>query len=380
MTTQVTPTATVTGKKRAYEKLIDCDVHPEVNDKFSALLEYMPKYWQDRMAYMANKSLVGFYGGSQTTGRVPHPRGNDLSMRVDEIPPGGGPLASDPEFLKEVLLDKYGIDTALLIALEPAANAVGSCEEEHSATLVSAWNRYMLDHWMVDERFRYALVVSPLDPALAAEEIRLHGKNPKVAAVYLPLWGIRMGNRRYNPIYEAAVENGLPIMTHPGVGEGNLDRCATYAGGLPESHFEKYSDLQQIAQANLTSLIAKGTFSKYPDLRVLFIEYGFAWVPSHLWRMDKAWRELRNEIPWVKKWPREYVHDNVKFSTQAFPEPEHPEELVEMFERYLSDSLMFATDYPHWDFDRPASVFSTLSEEKKRKLFYENAASVLRLQ
>ncbi len=357
MTTQVTPTATVTRKKRAYEKLIDCDVHPEVNDKFSALLEYMPKYWQDRMAYMANKSLVGFYGGSQTTGRVPHPRGNDLSMRVDEIPPGGGPLASDPEFLKEVLLDKYGIDTALLIALEPAANAVGSCEEEHSATLVSAWNRYMLDHWMVDERFRYALVVSPLDPALAAEEIRLHGKNPKVAAVYLPLWGIRMGNRRYNPIYEAAVENGLPIMTHPGVGEGNLDRCATYAGGLPESHFEKYSDLQQIAQANLTSLIAKGTFSKYPDLRVLFIEYGFAWVPS-----------------------REYVHDNVKFSTQAFPEPEHPEELVEMFERYLSDSLMFATDYPHWDFDRPASVFSTLSEENKRKLFYENAASVLRLQ
>jgi predicted TIM-barrel fold metal-dependent hydrolase len=50
-----------------------------------------------------------------------------------------------------------------------------------------------------------------------------------------------------------------------------------------------------------------------------------------------------------------------------------------MIENYFIDTLMFATDYPHWDSDFPDKVLKTLSDETRQKVFYDNARSVLRL-
>ena len=44
------------------------------------------------------------------------------------------------------------------------------------------------------------------------------------------------------------------------------------------------------------------------------------------------------------------------------------------------DRILFATDYPHWDFDDPRHAFPCrLSEAEKRAIFRGNAESIYKL-
>ena len=45
---------------------------------------------------------------------------------------------------------------------------------------------------------------------------------------------------------------------------------------------------------------------------VALLESGFTWLPAHLWRFDKEWRNLRRLVPWVKRPPSEYVREHVR--------------------------------------------------------------------
>ena len=39
-------------------------------------------------------------------------------------------------------------------------------------------------------------------------------------------------------------------------------------------------------------------------------------------------------------------------------------------------TLMFASDYPHWDFDNPRHVFQEAPEDLRRRIFFENASEI----
>jgi predicted TIM-barrel fold metal-dependent hydrolase len=63
-------------------------------------------------------------------------------------------------------------------------------------------------------------------------------------------------------------------------------------------------------------------------------------------------------------------------------EPDRPEQFVELLEQgNLYDRLMFATDYPHWDFDAPSDALPKvkLPDGFEQKLFFENALNFYRL-
>jgi predicted TIM-barrel fold metal-dependent hydrolase len=101
-------------------------------------------------------------------------------------------------------------------------------------------------------------------------------------------------------------------------------------------------------QSQLTSLVAEGTFDRFPGLRVALIESGFAWLPAFLWRFDKGWRGLRREVPWTKRPPSEYVSEHVKVALQPVDGPGDPGQLSAVLDQLGSeDMLMFSSDYPH---------------------------------
>ncbi len=107
------------------------------------------------------------------------------------------------------------------------------------------------------------------------------------------------------------------------------------------------------------------------------IEAGFAWAPSLLWRLDKHWSRMRAETPHLTRPPSEYARENIWWTTQPMEEPERHRHLLDVIGWLGWDRLLFATDYPHWDFDSPAEVLPNGGTQAQRHgLFRGNAAAL----
>jgi predicted TIM-barrel fold metal-dependent hydrolase len=129
----------------------------------------------------------------------------------------------------------------------------------------------------------------------------------------------------------------------------------------------------QIGEAYLASLMFTGTLAKFPALKFVFAEFGFAWALPHIWRMDTMWKAIRVETPWVKRWPSEYVHEQIRFTTQPLDEPRTKGDLEKLIEMLGPEVLLFSTDYPHWDGDAPDQVLRGLPDAAREQIFSTNA-------
>jgi predicted TIM-barrel fold metal-dependent hydrolase len=140
--------------------------------------------------------------------------------------------------------------------------------------------------------------------------------------------------------------------------------------------------MAQAFQSQVISLVYEGIFERFPDLRVVLMEGGFAWLPSLMWRLDKHWKRLREEVPFLKRPPSEYIRKHMWATTQPMEEPTNPKHLLQVIEHLGSDDmLMFSTDYPHWDYDNPDRAFPVrLPDALKRKIFSENARALYRFE
>ena len=103
----------------------------------------------------------------------------------------------------------------------------------------------------------------------------------------------------------------------------------------------------------VSSMVLEGVFAHAPALRVVLIEAGFAWLPSLAWRLDRAWARLRAETPAVDRPPSAIIRDHFWLTTQPMEEPDEAGHLRDTIEWIGWDRLLFATDYPHWDYDDP---------------------------
>jgi predicted TIM-barrel fold metal-dependent hydrolase len=348
-------------------KIIDADVHPWINGDIEGLLPYLSTSWQ--------KHFDGRL-------RLPdHPLRPPLaqatSIRLDAKPPSGGVAGSDPRFVQEDLLDRYNIEHAILSSIQ-AGKLVSLPNPNEAIALARAFNDYFLNEWLtVDSRYKLSMVVAAHDPLEAAKEIRRIGSEKGVVAVFLPLMNILMGNRHYYPIYEAAEECGLPILIHPTGTEGGFPTSVAFAGGNPSTYIERHTVFPEIAMSSLVSMVLEGVFVRFPKLKVLAAEFGFSWVPHVLWRLDQNWKQFRREVPWIQKEPSQYVLDHVRFTSQPVEEPEKSKYLLQIFEMiHAEKTLLFSTDYPHWDNDFPDTTFTNLPEPLKQRIFYDNAAEL----
>jgi predicted TIM-barrel fold metal-dependent hydrolase len=143
---------------------------------------------------------------------------------------------------------------------------------------------------------------------------------------------------------------------------------------------EEMTEHATCAQAMVTSFIMEGVFERYPTLKVVLLESGFAWLPSLGWRLDKLWKRLKDEVPHLKRAPSEYLREHFWVSTQPMEEPEEPDHLMEMMAWIGFDRIMFASDYPHWDFDDPfLALPPSLDERQRTQIYSANAHAFYRL-
>jgi predicted TIM-barrel fold metal-dependent hydrolase len=254
--------------------------------------------------------------------------------------------------MKDKHLDHHGIDYAILTGDE-AMEASTIANPFYAHALVRAYNDWQIDEWLArDPRLKGSIMIAPQAPEQAAEEIRRLGHRSDVVQVLASHGAERpYGHPFYHPIYAACAEVGLPFAIHLG-GQGGINANAIAAG--PTRYFwETHALLPQSAMTHLASMIAEGVFERWPQLYFVVIECGVSWVAPMLWRLDADYRALRKETPWLKMLPSEYFRRNVRFTTQPLEQPatgvKHLWNTLEAM--HGQETLMFASDYPHWDYD-----------------------------
>jgi predicted TIM-barrel fold metal-dependent hydrolase len=242
-----------------------------------------------------------------------------------------------------------------------------------AAAMAAALNDWLIAEWLDKEpRLRASLVVPVRVPELAAREIDRVGAHPGFVQVLLPVRSeAPYGNRRYLPIFEAAVRNDLVVSLQFGGAPANPPTGA----GWPSYYIEEYVGMAQVFQTQILSLIVEGVFDRFGDLRMALVESGWTWLPSLMWRIDKDWKGLRREVPWNTQVPSAYIRDRMRFSLQPMDGPEDPDTLQQIIAQLGSDDLlMFSTDYPHWHFDGPEEALPVgLSPTLRRKILRDNA-------
>jgi predicted TIM-barrel fold metal-dependent hydrolase len=300
-----------------------------------------------------------------------YPRARNAGMRADSWPDPPGVPGSDPDLARTQLLDEWDVDFGILNCLNGQ-----DCfdRRELAGELNRAVNDWLVEEWMdADERCRGAIAVPHDYPDLAVAEIERRAGDERFVQVILPASTQEpLGSRKYWPIYEAAAAHGLPVAIHSGGYDPHV------GAGWPSFYIEEHQGFSTVVQRQLVSLVCGGAFEAVPELRIVLTEGGVAWSVALGWALDEAWTVWHDEVPELRRPPSEYVAEHVWFTTQPIEEPDDPADFVDTVEHGgLAGRLLFATDYPHWDFDAPSQALPrALAKDVRAAIFAGNACEL----
>jgi predicted TIM-barrel fold metal-dependent hydrolase len=345
--------------KLPIEGAIDCDLHPGP-PSVRALLPYLDGFWRDQIA---NRHID----------RMPftltsYPPGSPFSARPDWRPASGAP-AGDLDTIRRELLDPFALRYAICNVLH---GAIALFNEDMSAALCAAVNDWVA-HELLDRepRLRAAILVPPQNAELAVKEIERVAPDRRFVQVLLLAMGETPLGRRLNwPIYAAAEKHGLAVAIHA----GSSYRVAPTYAGWPAHRVEDYVAQSTAFETQLLSLVAEGVFQKFPGLKVVMSEAGFAWLPNWFWRAGKTWRGVRPEVPWVDRAPAEIVSEHVRFTLQPVDTPAGDPAILQRTLEHIGCNrlLLFSTDYPHWHFEGEDALPDGLDADTIRKMLIDN--------
>lgn len=337
---------------------IDCDIHAVVPTT-RALLPYFEPYWRE---HVQRRGLER--DSFETTN---YPANAPINKRPDWALPNA--LAgSSLEALQSHVLNRFQVRNGILTVIHGAQMIFS---EDLSLAFCRAINEWMKAEWLdKDDRLRASIVVPPHSAELAAEEIeRLAPDHRFVQVLLLAMAEIPLGRRQNWAIYRAAEKHGLPV----GIHAGSTYRHPPSAGGWGSLYLEDYVSQAQGFSAAVNSLVTEGVFLKFPALKVVLMESGVSWLPASLWRLDKTWRGVRSETPWLEQLPTETVREHFRLTLTPFDAPPTPQQVEILMEQLGSDRmLLFSTDYPHWHFDGDDALPAGLPPDLVRRICIDN--------
>jgi predicted TIM-barrel fold metal-dependent hydrolase len=295
-------------------------------------------------------------------------------MRVETYPDDGAPAGSSLKLLDEQLLSPSGTSRAVLTYGDDMH--VGGHHNPYFATaLARALNDWTIDRWLAaDERLVSSIAVAPQLPDEAAAEIRRLSDEARMVQVLLAdnPTSQPFGHPIFHPIYEAAAETGRPVAIHAGAND--WANPPSTGGGTASTYLEVHTLWPQAVTTHLVSFITHGVFEKFPDLKLLLIETGAAWIGPLLWRFDTEYKGLRREVPWLRRLPSEYFAKHVWVTTQPLDLPPQRDQLIDALSWFDGENkLVFSSDYPHWDADDLEYLQQRLPSNWHAKVLHENA-------
>jgi len=368
------------GRARTLEGVdvvVDTDAH--VTESVDQLLEYMEPADEGlrRIVEDAAHPEHDVYSVAHPTPPFIH---TDAFGDVYGDHPTGTVEAKRSE-MAEFGLDYSVLNPTLGLALATVNN------DRAAVALAKAYNAWILDQFVDDGQgdILTPVLVPPQAPDRAAEIIDDRADEPGVVGVQIPATGLvpPPGHRWYDPLYEAAQDNDLPVMFHSG--SGATADIFPVMRKWAETYAEDHAMVHPFtAMWNLTSMLFQAVPERFPDLEFVFQEAGVGWIPYTKWRLDDHYLELSDEVPGLEKLPSKYVDERFHFSTQPLGYTgDHPEQMAKMIALVGPETLMYSSDLPHPDFDPPEELYDrirgALDDEAVRSIMGETATDVFGL-
>ena len=368
------------AKRQAIERnykdilIVDSDAH-QLNEM---------TYFQDIAKYLDDEVLKyevfhgeggklmypGFRGPQHQSiaGRLTRYRNEDQEDLTADVPP-------EVEFSRREM-NAIGIDYQ--VVFPTALLALGMHPDPNIETAMAwAYTRWLTEEILPHAPHVKTMVYLPMNQP--DECLRFVEQFAEVPGVV----GFMVTSARYKPVhaneymrlYGALQERGLPLCFHAiyhqqeRMFEGMNKFLSVHALG-----FIFYN------LVHLTNIVINGIPERFPKLKFMWIEGGLAWVPFLMQRLDNEYMMRTSEAPLLKKLPSDYMRD-MYYTTQ--PMETHDLGALQTSMRMMNaeTQLMFASDYPHWDFNLPSTIYDLpfLSDQARRQILGENARRVFNL-
>ncbi len=369
--------------------VVDCDLHNDL-PSIAPLVPHLPDHWVEHFlttefkgpsdAYYPPAQFLDDMQVAERLGRPERAQGVSSVEHSATQRRGAGagrrPPSLDPASIS-TYLDQTGADRAIL----NCCYAVDSLHNpDQAVTLARAVNDWQIAEWLErDSRLRASIVVPVQIPSLAIEEIERVGDHPGFVQVFLPVRSAHpYGSRLYHELWHSVARHDLVAGIHFGGAPGNPSTPV----GWPSYYFEEYVGMAGVFASQVTSLVTEGVFQRHPDLRVTLSESGCTWLPSHMWRFNKDWKNLRSLTPWVKRSPSEYIREHFRLTIEPFDWPNDTRGIEELVDRLGSEEmLLYSTDFPHQSAGpRAERLAAQLPPTLAAKVLWENAREWYRLE
>ncbi|GAA4548278.1 amidohydrolase family protein [Pseudonocardia xishanensis] len=330
--------------------LIDVDRHVAVS-RYQDLFPHMTLSWQK---HFEREEWIGSAAVASD-----HVRVSDR-LRHDPEPSPSSP----PDGSVQLLLPHQGLTVN------------GWADHVAARSFLAALNGYAQATWS-SPTSRPVVVLSPFDVEWSVEEIARHD-DADIPAVALPLAGPMLGSDRWSPIFATCQERDIPVVVHFSGVEGRYLGAPPLSGGAHASAYSRLTLMPHLAESTIASLAFEGAFARFPRLQILVTGFGFTWLPSLLWRLDREWRTFRHDVPWVTTPPSDAVLTSLWFSTWPVAEAADPRQWEDTFTDRLRGRVLYGSHAPHGG-DGVADILRVLGADWPARLELNSQAALPRL-
>lgn len=361
-----------------YELIVDVDAHLQEGRFFGEILSYMENdvlrdIGEMQLAARMRSPLINMHPGMSfqaLSGRVPHQGGPGET--VDEPDEHGHPFAQ----IMRRSMDTMGVDyqvifpTAMLhLGMNPM--------EDIEIYMARAFCRWLTEKVLPEDKRFLGLAYLPFNDVAESERIvREFGANPQIcgfticAVRHKPVY-----HNQYMRLYAMIEETGKPLVFHAGPHWD--DPSFAQLNRFVSMHALSFVHYNLI---HMTNWIINALPERFPKLKLLWVESGLAWVPYLMQRLDHEVLLRPSEAPGLKRMPSEYMQD-MYYSSQPMEQWDKTMLEATMVKMKAETQLLYASDWPHWDFDPPGSVANLpfLSKQAKKNILGLNAARVFNL-
>jgi uncharacterized protein len=273
-------------------------------------------------------------------------------------------------------MDSIGVDVACIFPtpmLGLGLNPVVEVEVQYAR----AYNRWLTENILSQEPRMVSMLYLPMnDPVAALKMVEDFGDCKGVVGFLVTTVRYQsLHENRFMKVFAALEERGLPVAFHSG---------PTWSGQAFEA-LNRFLSVHALsfpfnAMIHLTNMVINGIPERFPGLKLIFMECGVTWLPFIATRLDTEYLMRPSEAPLLTRLPSEYISE-FHYTSQPL-ERATPEHLRVAFDLIKAETqLLYASDYPHQDFDLPTTIADLrfVSDEGRRRILGANAAELFGL-